>query len=126
MPDIKEIIEQLKLQRNILKGGGYGRSVRTPWKSMELFRDSLTCLNFDEVVKKHPCSECLLWDYVPEEHRDDDVPCHSIPLNQHGDSITTLEDAAERDRAEQVLMDWLDTTIADLEKKLAEQQRPGA
>ncbi|HTS70308.1 MAG TPA: hypothetical protein VMO17_15110 [Terriglobia bacterium] len=126
MPDIKEIIEQLKLQRNILKGGGYGRSVRTPWKSMELFRDSLTCLNFDEVVKKHPCSECLLWDYVPEEHRDDDIPCHSIPLNQHGDSITTLEDAAERDRAEQVLMDWLDTTIADLEKKLAEQQRPGA
>jgi hypothetical protein len=119
MPDIKEILEQLKLQRSILRDGGYGSSVRTPWKSPQLFRDSLTCLNFDEVVKKHPCSECLLWDWVPAEHRDDDIPCHSIPLNDQGDSITSLEGAAERDRAEQTLLEWLDTTISQLEKKLA-------
>jgi hypothetical protein len=119
MPDTKEIIEQLKLQRSILRDGGYGRSVRTPWKSTQLFRDSLTCLNFDEVVKKHPCSECLLWDWVPPEHRDDDIPCHSIPLNDQGESIASLEDAAERDRAEQTLLEWLDRTISQLEKKLA-------
>ena len=126
MADIKEIIDQLKVQRSILKDGGYGSSVRTPWKSLQLFRDSLTCLNFDEVVKKHPCSECLLWDWVPEEHRDDDIPCHAIPLNDQGDSIASLEDAAARDRAEQILLQWLDTTIAYLEEKLAEEQGAGA
>jgi hypothetical protein len=126
MADIKEIIDQLKVQRSILKDGGYGSSVRTPWKSLQLFRDSLTCLNFDEVVKKHPCSECLLWDWVPEEHRDDDIPCHAIPLNDQGDSIASLEDAAARDRAEQILLQWLDTTIAYLEEKLAKEQGAGA
>ena len=124
MPDIKEIIEQLKLQRSILRDGGYGRSVRSPWKSTQLFRDSLTCLNFDEVVKKHPCNECLLWDWVPAEHRDVDIPCHSIPLNDRGESIASLEDVAERERAEQILLEWLDTTIAQLEEKLAKQQGP--
>lgn len=118
MPDIKAIIEQLKLQRSILKDGGYGRSVRTPWKSMQLFRDSLTCLNFNELVEKHPCDQCLLWDWVPPEHRDDDIPCHAIPLNDRGESIASLEDAAERERAEQLLLEWLDTTISQLEKKL--------
>ena len=125
MDEIKEIIDQLKLQRSILKDGGYGSSVRTPWKSLQFFRDSLTCLNFDEVVKKHPCNECLLWDWVPEEHRDDDIPCHAIPLNARGDSIASLEDAAERGRAEQVLLEWLDTTIARLEEKLAREQGSG-
>lgn len=126
MADIKEVIDQLKVQRSILKDGGYGSSVRTPWKSLQLFRDSLTCLNFDEVVKKHPCSECLLWDWVPEEHWDDDIPCHSIPLNDQGDSIASLEDTAARDRAEQTLLEWLDTTIAHLEEKLAKEQGAGA
>jgi hypothetical protein len=126
MADIKEIIDQLKVQRSILKDGGYGSSVRTPWKSLQLFRDSLTCLNFDEVVKKHPCSECLLWDWVPEEHRDDDIPCHAIPLNDQGDSIASLEDAAARDRAEQILLQWLDATIAYLEERLAKEQGAGA
>jgi hypothetical protein len=126
MAEIKEVIDQLKVQRSILKDGGYGSSVRTPWKSLQLFRDSLTCLNFDEVVKKHPCSECLLWDWVPEEHRDDDIPCHSIPLNDQGDSIASLEDVAARDRAEQILLQWLDTTIAYLEERLAKEQGAGA
>jgi hypothetical protein len=52
--NLNEIIEQLKLERDILRDGGYGRSVRTPWQPTTLFRDSVTCLNFGETVKKHP------------------------------------------------------------------------
>ena len=62
----------------------------------------------------------------PEEHWDDDIPCHSIPLNDQGDSIASLEDTAARDRAEQTLLEWLDTTIAHLEEKLAKEQGAGA
>ena len=126
MDDLRETIEQLKLQRSILKDGGYGRSVRTPWKPTQLFRDSLTCLNFDETVIKHACSECLLSDWVPEEHKNEDIPCHFIPLNEQGESIASLEGAADRERSEQALLEWLDTTIAKLEVKLAKQQTSGS
>jgi len=123
--DLKEIIDQLKLQRDILKSGGYGRSVRTPWKPTELFRDSVTCLNFDEVVKRHPCNECLLWEWVPENHRDENIPCHFIPLNDRGESIASLEDADDREEAEKALLGWLDSVLAHLEAKLA-QEHAGA
>lgn len=118
-PDPKEIIEQLKLQRDILKDGGYGRSVRTPWKEERIFRDSITCLNVSEEVKKHPCNECLLWEWVPEGHKDEDIPCHFIPLDAQGNSIAELEDSGKREEAEQALLVWLDSTIEKLEEKLA-------
>jgi len=117
--DLKEIISQLKLQRDIVKDGGYGRLVRTPSKEERLFRDSVTCLNVTEQVKKHPCNECLLWEWVPEEHKDEDIPCQFIPLNQQGQSIAALEEAGKREEAEQALLVWLDSTIQKLEEKLA-------
>ena len=116
--DLKEIIDQLKLERDILKDGGYGRSVHTPWKPTRLFRDSVTCLNFDEEVKRHPCKECLLWEWVPEKHRDEDIPCHFIPLNDRGESITSLEGAKDREEAEKALLGWLDSILERLEAKL--------
>ena len=122
--DLKQIIDQLRLQRDILKSGGYGRSVRTPWKPTKLFRDSVTCLNFDEVAKRHPCNECLLWEWVPENHRDEDLPCHFIPLNDRGDSISSLEDAEDREEAEKALLGWLDSVLERLEAKLS-QERAG-
>ncbi|MGO8791332.1 MAG: hypothetical protein ACLQVL_28640 [Terriglobia bacterium] len=116
-PDLKKIIEQLKLQRDIVKDGGYGRSVRTPWKEERIFRDSITCLNIGEQVKKHPCNECLLWEWVPEDHKDEDIPCHFIPLDEQGKSIAELEDAGKHEEAEQALLVWLDSTIQKLEER---------
>ena len=116
---LEEIINQLKLQRSIVKDGGYGRSVRTPWKEERIFRDSITCLNVTEQVKKHPCNECLLWEWVPEDHKDEDIPCQFIPLNEQGHSIAELEEAGKREEAEQALLAWLDSTIQKLEEKLA-------
>ena len=115
--NLKEIIDQLKLQRDILKDGGYGRSVRTPWKEEKIFRDSITCLNVGEHVKKHPCSECLLSEWVPEDHKDEDIPCHFIPLTPEGASIAEMEESGNREAAEQALVEWLDSTIEQLEKK---------
>ena len=121
--DLKQIIDQLKLERDILRNGGYGRSVRTPWKPTKLFRDSVSCLNFDEAIKRHPCNECFLWEWVPENHRDEDLPCHFIPLNERGENIASLEDAEDREEAEKALLGWLDSLLAQLEAKLAEEQR---
>ncbi len=120
------IIEQLKLERDIVKDGGYGRSVRTPWRPTVLFRDSVTCLNFGESVKKHACNECLLWEWVPGEHRDDDIPCHHIPLNKQGDTIESFEARGDRDEAEHALLGWLESTIKRLEAQLVKQPAAGA
>jgi len=56
---------------------------------------------------------------VPEEHKDEDIPCQFIPLNEQGNSISELEEAGKREEAEQALLVWLDSTIQRLEEKLA-------
>ena len=75
--------------------------------------------NFGATGKLHPCADCLLWEYVPQEYRNEDVPCHFIPLNARGDTISSLEARGDRERAERALLDWLDNTIRELEEKAA-------
>ncbi len=43
--DERDILEILKDELNFIEQGGYGRSVRTPWKPKSAFQDSLTCIN---------------------------------------------------------------------------------
>jgi hypothetical protein len=117
--DLRDIIDQLKLERSILRDGGYGSSVRTPAKEEQLFRDSITCLNVGEAIRRHPCSDCLLWEFVPAERQEEDIPCHHIPLTEDRETIASLEDKGERAAAEQALRAWLDRTIVQLEDELA-------
>ena len=59
MPDKKrELLEKLQFELAFVEDGGYGRSVRTPHKSTSAFQDSLTCLNFGDPSRSHPCAEC--------------------------------------------------------------------
>lgn len=83
----------------------------------------MTCLNFGEEEKVHPCNECLLWAWVPEQYRNRQTPCHFIPLSERGETIQSLEDAADRDRAEELLAQWLDTTIQQLEERVAKETK---
>jgi len=119
--DLNEIIGELKLERDILKHGGYGRSVRTPQKATRLFRDSVTCLNFGESIKLHPCYECLLWEWIPADCQGEELPCHFIPLNDQGVTIASLENSGDREEAEKALLGWLDSVIQHLEAKLAQE-----
>jgi hypothetical protein len=116
--DLRDIIEQLKLERSILRDGGYGSSVHTPAKKEQLFRDSITCLNVGQSVRRHPCSDCLLWEFVPGERQEEDIPCHHIPLTESRETIASLEEKGDRAAAEQALLAWLDRTILQLEEEL--------
>ncbi len=121
--NLGDVIEMLKIEKSILQDGGYGRSVRTPWKENRLFRDSVICLNLGEEMARIPCRECLLWDFVPAEHQREEIPCHFIPLNEMKETVYSLEQAGKREEAEQALLDWLNQTIGHLEKRLAEEQQ---
>ncbi len=113
----KEVIEALKLELDIIANGGYGRSVRTPWRPTTLFRDSVTCLNVGETERRHPCTECFLIEHVPDKDKTQDIPCHYIPLNEKGETIASLEERAEREDAEQALLNWIRATIERLERE---------
>ena len=115
MPEEKrELLEKLKFELAFVEDGGYGRSVRTPHKPTSPFQDSLTCLNFGDPLRTHPCAECILMQYVPESRKVEDIPCHHIPLDQDRRTIATL-DAKE---AEDVLKQWLRNEIKKLEEEL--------
>ena len=117
----QEIIDKLKLERGILADGGYGRSVRTPWRATEYFRDSITCPNVGEEEKVHPCSECFLIEYVHPACKDLNIPCHFIPLNAEGDTIDSLLQRGDTAKLEEALLHWIESTIKRLEHERDQQ-----
>lgn len=117
--DDRDILEVLKAELDFLEAGGYGRSVRTPWKPTSVFVDSLSCLNYADTQRPHPCSECLLIDLVPAEERGETVPCHHIPLNKTGDTIETLESEENQQKLEETMKRWLRAKIKLIEAERA-------
>ena len=87
--DKRDVLEVLRYELNFLEQGGYGNWYSTPWGPASIFQDSLTCPNHGDPTRPHACHECLLYDFVPEEYRTEDVPCHHIPLNRQGVTVAT-------------------------------------
>jgi len=117
--DKRDILEVLKFELNFLEQGGYGRSVRTPWKPTSIFQDSLSCINFNDPERPHPCSECLLTDFVPGDHQGENVPCHHIPLNPAGETVDTMERQSSQVELEEAVKAWLRATIQRIEQERA-------
>jgi hypothetical protein len=122
--DDRDILEVLKFELEFLEQGGYGRSVRTPWKPTSAFQDSPVCLNFNDSERPHPCTECLLIDFVPPAEQSEPVPCHHIPLGPQGETIFTLEEKRNQAEIEEALKNWLRATIQRIEQERAEQAKP--
>jgi hypothetical protein len=116
--DKREMIEQLKLEIEVIERGGYHPSVREPRKSVRTFRDSVTCLNLGLEEKQHPCTSCFLVEFVPPELRNSGGDlCHKIPLNDRGDTVESLE--GDPDKLQAAVLAWLKSTVARLEKEVA-------
>ena len=114
--DKRDILEVLKFELSFLEQGGYGRSVRTPWKPTSVFQDSLTCLNFNDPERPHPCSACFLTDFVPSEAQAENVPCHHIPLNDNGETVDTMERTCNLLELEEALKNWLRSSMQRIER----------
>jgi len=114
--DDRDLLELLKDELAFIEQGGYGRSVRTPWMPKSPFQDSLTCINYGYPYRAHPCNECHLLDFVPGNHRCEEVPCHFIPLNEKGETIEDFESNQNQPKLEASLKKWLVAKINELEK----------
>jgi hypothetical protein len=120
--DTRDVLEVLRFELSFLEQGGYGRSVRTPWKPTSIFRDSLSCLNFNDPSRPHACSECLLHDLVPSSFKEENVPCHHIPLNPDGETVETMERQCNQLELEEAVKQWLRKTIQKIETERAQKQ----
>ena len=119
--DDRDILELLKDELRFIEQGGYGRSVRAPWKQISTFQDSLTCINYGYPYRAHPCNECHLIDFVDSEHKCTAIPCHHIPLNEAGETIEDLEAADNEVKLEHRVKDWLQARINEIEEERATQ-----
>ena len=113
--DERDLLELLKMELDFVEKGGYGRSVRTPWKETSPFRDSLTCVNYALPEKAHPCDECHLIDFVPSEKRVATLPCHFIPLTESGATVEDLELLGNQTKLEEALKHWMRRKIQEIE-----------
>jgi len=115
--DDRDILEILKNELDFIEKGGYGRSVRTPWQPKSVLQDSLTCINYGDPSRVHPCNECPLIDYVTPEHQTETIPCHFIALNESGETIDALEVEDNEAKLERKLKEWLRNKIYEIEEK---------
>jgi hypothetical protein len=125
MPDDKrDILEVLRFELKFLEQGGYGRSVRTPWKPTSIFQDSLSCINFNSPDQPHPCAACLLTGFIPSGAESEKVPCHHIPLNHEGETVHSMERQRTQEEMEEAVKNWLRTTIQRIEQERAKEAQP--
>ena len=117
--DKRDILDVLKFELNFLEQGGYGRSVRTPWKPTSMFQDSLSCINFNDPKRPLPCGDCMFSDFVPSCAQAEDVPCHHIPLNTDGETVDSMERQCNQTELEETVKQWLRDAIAHIEAERA-------
>jgi hypothetical protein len=122
--DERDILEVLQAELDFIEAGGYGRSPRTPGKAKSPFQDSLTCINYTYPEKVHPCSECHLIDFVPNDRRSEEIPCHFIPLNESGETLEQLDAEDDQRKLEEALKSWLRAKIKEIEAAREVSQQP--
>jgi hypothetical protein len=59
----------------------------------------------------------MLIDFVPESMRNENVPCHHIPLSPAGETVATLDSRDQQQKLEEAVIVWLRAVIARMEKE---------
>ncbi|MFZ3263981.1 MAG: hypothetical protein WA172_08270 [Terriglobales bacterium] len=108
-----EIVNLLKRELAFLERGGYGGTL--PWRPVSMFLDSPSCPNRLDVERTTPCSQCWLFQFVPEPFRQEMNACHFIPLNRDGESVHSMSRQYTAAEVEAALKTWLEGEIRHLE-----------
>jgi len=123
--DNRDILDVLKFELGFLQDGGYGRSPRTPWRAPSVFEDSPICPNFCDPARPHPCESCLLEHFVPENRKNESVPCRFIELTKEGQTVEDFYRTGSQNEIEEALARWLRAQIDKIEKERATDTKAG-
>ena len=115
--DRRDVLEVLRAELQFVEEGGYDRSPATPWKWASTFRHSPSCVNFNDAARTHPCTDCLLIDFVPVAGLSQDLPCHHIPIGPAGETVQAMERQDDVLDLENTLASWLRATIQRIEQQ---------
>jgi hypothetical protein len=121
--DERDVLDVLKFELKFIEDGGYGRSPRSPWRPPYVFEDSLSCLNFNDSARPHPCNECLLMRFVPGERQNEGVPCRFVPLTEKGETTDYFYNCGTQKELEEALASWLRSQIARIEEQRANEAK---
>ena len=124
--DKRDILEVLQFELNFLEDGGYGRSPRAPWRAPAIFEDSPICPNFSDPARPHPCESCLLEQFVPEEQREQSIPCRFIALTKEGQTVDDLYHTGSQIEMEEALRTWLREQIERIKRERGLAPKAGA
>jgi hypothetical protein len=121
MPRNADLIRILEAELDLIEGGGYEAPSGHPEQQRPLFDHSVSmaCINHWEVPGHDAdCHEdCVLLAAVPEDRRGEKMPCHHIPLNPAGETVSSLEVTAGRERTREEVKRWLRATIEHLKQQ---------
>jgi hypothetical protein len=121
--DLRDTLQLLRFELSYLEQGGYNRD-RALLGTESPFRGTFACLNFGDPIQSHACRECLLFQFVPDDKKNEDFPCHHIPLSESGETVAQLLASKDPDGMAMGLEDWLRVTIAKLETTMQRSAQP--
>ena len=104
-------LEALKKELEFVESGGYRTALG--WLPPLIFEDSPICPKASH--EACPDNRCALMEFVPEDRRQERIPCRHIPFNQQGETLDTLYNTATLTEIEDTLRAWLKNEIAKLE-----------
>jgi hypothetical protein len=115
--EMREILQVLRYELNYLEQGGFERD-QVAVGATSPFLESFTCINYGDPLHSHACRECKLFPFVPEDKRNEELPCHFIRLGPNGETMGELIAKGDSRRLVTVLKNWLRATIARMEATL--------
>jgi hypothetical protein len=114
MPDSRrEVLTLLKKELEFLERGGYGGT--DSWKPLTVFLNSPSCPNRLDAERRTPCTQCWLFNFVPQHYAPDLPACHFIPMSDDGKSVNTMNQHSQAEVREKVKT-WLQAEIQHLEQ----------
>ena len=115
----KDVLTVLQAELAFVEGGGYRTPQQAAWRPQFVFEDSPTCLNYRNFGRRLRCSQCALIDFVPNGHKERQIPCRYIPLDATAHTLDLLYRTASEEEAHAMVASWLRKTIAQLKHELA-------
>jgi len=107
----RRLFRVLRNEAAFFDAGGYGRPFRSQWRPTLLLRDSPACINYCDSGRQNSCRACPLFSLVPSGQQDRLVPCHHIPLNPQGETVTSLYGKGSQELLDQIYRNWLQEKI---------------